>query len=69
MDRADRIGLGVAFAGHLALLAALSLGLAWRKPPVIVYRHTPTGSKKMAATVFIPVKAEMAALAPRDMLT
>src|SRR3546814_20015722 len=28
MDRAEATGLGVAVAGHLALLAALSLGLA-----------------------------------------
>ncbi|UAK26311.1 hypothetical protein [Sphingomonas nostoxanthinifaciens] len=34
MDRADRAGLAVAAVGHLALLAALSIGLAWRVPPV-----------------------------------
>ena len=34
MDRAERAGLGVAVAGHAALLAALSLGFAsTRLPP------------------------------------
>ncbi|MEA3065735.1 MAG: hypothetical protein QOJ27_2187, partial [Sphingomonadales bacterium] len=34
MDRAEVTGLGVATAGHLALLAALSLGLATTRLPV-----------------------------------
>lgn len=34
MDRADRAGLAVAALGHLALLALLTFGLVWRKPPV-----------------------------------
>lgn len=35
MDRAEKTGLGVAIVGHLALLAALSLGLlSTAKPPV-----------------------------------
>ncbi len=34
VDRAERIGLGVAAAGHLALLAVLSLGLATRPVPL-----------------------------------
>ena len=33
MDRAEIAGLGVATAGHLALLAALSLGLAATRLP------------------------------------
>jgi outer membrane biosynthesis protein TonB len=34
MDRAELTGLGVAAAGHAALLAALSLGFAATRPPV-----------------------------------
>ena len=34
MDRADATGLGVATAGHAALLVALSLGFASTRPPV-----------------------------------
>lgn len=33
MDRAEATGFGVAFAGHVALLAALSLGLATARVP------------------------------------
>jgi len=35
MDKADRTGLTVAIAGHVLLLAALTIGLAWRVPPAM----------------------------------
>jgi outer membrane biosynthesis protein TonB len=35
MDKADRTGLGIAIAGHVILLAALTIGLAWRVPPAM----------------------------------
>ena len=35
MDRAEATGFGVAFAGHAALLAALSLGLATARMPTV----------------------------------
>lgn len=37
-------------------------------PPTKVYTTTPTGSKKVAAMICIPVKAEIAAEAPRSIL-
>lgn len=40
MDRADRRGLVLALAGHVALFAVLSVGLLWRTPPVTPQRET-----------------------------
>jgi len=34
MDRAEKVGLGIAVAGHVVLFGALSLGLLSRTPPV-----------------------------------
>lgn len=34
MDRAEKVGLGIAIAGHVLLFGALSLGLLSRTPPV-----------------------------------
>ncbi|MDB5709818.1 MAG: cell envelope biosis protein TolA [Sphingomonas bacterium] len=34
MDRAEKVGLGIAVAGHVLLFGALSLGLLSRTPPV-----------------------------------
>lgn len=66
MDRADRIGLGVAVVGHAALLAALSLSLAWRHPPVI----TPPQTMDVQLTDEVGLQSaapEPATEAPREM--
>ena len=66
MDRADAAGLGVAAAGHLALLAALSLGFAASKLPEV--RSTPievafVDEIGLESTAPVPTQQPPAALA------
>lgn len=64
MDRAEQVGLGVAFAGHIALFGALSLGLL-RPPelptldndPVEVTLASEVDLKSAAPTITAPASA------------
>lgn len=66
MDRADRAGLALAIVGHLALLAALTLGLAWRRPPLPPVQQT-MDVQLVDAVGLKSAAPEPATQAPREM--